>query len=69
MGFLGSIGKVMEYSEISDLFQVVYSSATAVHMLSEKVNVLSSFKQWNKLGGWQTSFEIINGEVGKNLQS
>ena len=44
MGFLGSIGKVMEYSEISDLFQVVYSSATAVHMLSEKVNVLSNFK-------------------------
>ena len=44
MGFLRSIGKVMEYSEISDLFQVVYSSATAVHMLSEKVNVLSSFK-------------------------
>ena len=32
MSFLGSIGKVMECSGISELFQVVYSSATAVHM-------------------------------------
>ena len=34
--FLGSIGKVMECSGISELFQVVYSSATAVHMMSGK---------------------------------
>ena len=33
MSFLGSIGKVMECSGISELFQVVYSSATSVHML------------------------------------
>ena len=32
MSFLGSIGKGMECSRISELFQVVYSSATAVHM-------------------------------------
>ena len=36
MSFLGSIGKVMECSGISELFQVVYSSATAVHMMSGK---------------------------------
>ena len=36
MSFLGSIGKVMECSGISELFQVVYSSATAVHMVSGK---------------------------------
>ena len=36
MSFLGSIGKVMECSRISELFQVVYSSATAVHMMSGK---------------------------------
>ena len=36
MSFLGSIGKVMECSGISKLFQVVYSSATAVHMMSGK---------------------------------
>ena len=36
MSFLGSIRKVMECSGISELFQVVYSSATAVHMLSGK---------------------------------
>ena len=36
MSFLGSIGKVMECSAISELFQVVYSSATAVHMMSGK---------------------------------
>ena len=35
MRFLGSIGKVMECSGISELFQVVYSSATAVHMLGK----------------------------------
>ena len=36
MSFLGSVGKVMECSGISKLFQVVYSSATAVHMMSGK---------------------------------
>ena len=36
MSFLGSIGKVIECSGISELFQVVYSSATAVHMMSGK---------------------------------
>ena len=36
MSFLGSIGKVMECSGISELFQVVYSSATAVYILSGK---------------------------------
>ena len=40
MSFLGKVmGKVMEYPEISELFQVVYSSATAVHMLSGKAYV------------------------------
>ena len=37
MSFRGSIGKVIECSGISELFQVVYSSATAIHMLSGKV--------------------------------
>ena len=36
MSFLGSIGKVMECSGISELFQIVYSSAIAVHMVSGK---------------------------------
>ena len=36
MNFLMSIGKVVECSGISKLFQVVYSSATAVHMMSGK---------------------------------
>ena len=36
MSFLGSIGKVMECSGISELFHVVYRSATAVHMMSGK---------------------------------
>ena len=34
ISFLGSIRKVIEYSGISELFQVVYSSATAVDMLT-----------------------------------
>ena len=34
MSFLRSIGKIVEYSGISELFQVVYSSDTAAHMLS-----------------------------------
>ena len=37
MSFLGSIGKVMECSRISKLFQVVYSHATTVHIMSGKV--------------------------------
>ena len=37
MSFLGSIGKVMECSRISKLFQVVYSHATFVHIMSGKV--------------------------------
>ena len=37
MSFPGSIGKVIECSGISELFQVAYSSATAVHMMSGKV--------------------------------
>ena len=36
MSFLGSIGKVMGCSRISKLFEVVYSSEKAVHMLSGK---------------------------------
>ena len=36
ISFFVSIGKVVEYSGISELFQVVYSSATAVHMLTWK---------------------------------
>ena len=36
MSFLGSIGRLMECSGISELFQIVYSSDTAVHMLSGK---------------------------------
>ena len=36
MSFLGSIEKVMDCSGISELFQVVYSSATAIHMMSGK---------------------------------
>ena len=36
MCFLGSIGRLMECSGISELFQIVYSSDTAVHMLSGK---------------------------------
>ena len=36
MSFLGSIEKVMECSGISELFQVAYSFATAVHMMSGK---------------------------------
>ena len=40
MSFLEKVmGKVMVYPEISELFQVVYSSATAVHMLSGKTYV------------------------------
>ena len=39
MSFLGSIGKVMECSGISELFQVVYSSATSVHMLPREAYV------------------------------
>ena len=40
MSFLGKVmRKVMEYPKISELFQVVYSSATAVHMLSGKAYV------------------------------
>ena len=38
ISFLESIGKAVECSGISELFQVVYSSATAVHMLSGKVH-------------------------------
>ena len=38
MSFLGSIRKLMESSGISELFQVVYSSDTAVHMLSGKAH-------------------------------
>ena len=34
ISFFVSIGKVVEYSGISELFQVVYSSATAVDMLT-----------------------------------
>ena len=37
VSFLRSIGKVRKYSGISELFQVVYSSDAAVHMLSVKV--------------------------------
>ena len=36
ISFLGSVGKVMECSGISELSQVVYSSATAVCMFSGK---------------------------------
>ena len=36
MSFLGSIRRLMECSGISELFQIVYSSDTAVHMLSGK---------------------------------
>ena len=39
ISFLGSIGKVMEYSGILELFQVVDSSATAVHILLGKAYV------------------------------
>ena len=40
MSFLGKVmGKVMEYPGISELFQVAYSPATAVHMLSGKAYV------------------------------
>ena len=39
MSFLGSIGKVMECSRISELFQVVYISATSAHKLSRKAYV------------------------------
>ena len=31
MSFFESIGKVIEFSGISELFQLVYSSVTAVH--------------------------------------
>ena len=34
ISFFVSIGKVVEYSGISELFQVVYSSATAMDMLT-----------------------------------
>ena len=36
ISFLGSIGKVMKCSGISELFKVVYSPATTVQMLSRK---------------------------------
>ena len=37
MGFLKSIGKVMEYFGISELFQVVHSSDTSVYILLRRV--------------------------------
>ena len=39
MSFLGNVRKVMESSGISELFRNVYSSDTAVYMLSGKAYV------------------------------
>jgi hypothetical protein len=36
MGFLGSIGKLLESSGLSELFQTIYGSNTVQHMLTGK---------------------------------
>ena len=60
MSFLGSIGKVMECSGISELFQVVYSSATAVHMMSGKVYARALQAHFLVRPAWELIFQFIS---------
>ena len=60
MSFLGSIRKVMEFSGISELFQVVYSSATTVHMMSGKAHARALRAHFPVQSALELIFQLIS---------